>query len=279
MTTTNSNEKMIDIGADAQLEVSETGSGDPLVLVCGTTQDYRLWTPLLPVLAEKYRVICYNHRGIGASTRGTGPMTVASLAQDLSELLLALDIGQAHVLGWSLGSAVAQEFALAHPECVASLVLAATWGRTDNFQTSMFTGLSHPWRTRDRDAAITALGLAYSPEFLASENFSQVIAQTAPLFPSSESQMAAAVEQFDADFAHDCIDRLGNIGAPTLVIAGDQDLLTPPSHGRAVADAIDGARFEQFTGPGSSHAALLERTDEFVELVLHFLTTTTASRA
>lgn len=91
--------------------------------------------------------------------------------------------------------------------------------------------------------------------------------QLDPLFPSTPVQMATACEQWDAELAHDSIDRLEQITAPTLVTAGEQDLLTPPGQVRAVADRIPGARFELFTGPGSSHAALMERPEEFAELV------------
>lgn len=263
-------EKTISIDGDVQLQVAEVGRGEPLVLVCGTSQDYRLWASLLPALTSKYRVIAYNHRGIGDSTRGSGPITMSSLADDLDQLLTALDVERAHVLGWSLGSAVAQEFALTHPEKVASLVLAATWARADGFQISLLSALAHPWRTGNRTDALTALGVAYSPELLDSDVFGPMMAQVEPLFPSTPSQMATVVEQWDADLAHDSLDRLSGITAPTLVIAGEQDLLTPARQGRIVAAAIEGARYELLTGPGSSHAALLERTDEFTNLIKDF---------
>ncbi|HEY5858572.1 MAG TPA: alpha/beta fold hydrolase [Aldersonia sp.] len=279
MTTPTLDETKAQIGDGVELEVAQSGEGEPLVLVCGTSQDYRLWAPLLPALAAEYRVIAYNHRGIGASTRGTGQISMTSLAEDLNSLLTELGVERAHVLGWSLGSTVAQEFALAHADRVASLVLAATWGRTDAFQTAVFTGLAHPWRTGDRDAGLGALGIAYSPELLNSEAFLQLMSQVEPLFASTESQIATVAEQWDADLAHDTLDRLGSITAPTLVIAGEQDLLTPPGQGRAVADAIPGARYELFTGPGSSHAALLERTDEFTALVLEYLTEQSLTRS
>jgi pimeloyl-ACP methyl ester carboxylesterase len=79
------------------------------------------------------------------------------------------------------------------------------------------------------------------------------------------------VEQWDADLAHDTLDRLGDITAPTLVIAGEQDLLTPPWHGRQVAESIPGAKLHMFTGPGSSHALGVERAEEFLPLVQDFL--------
>jgi len=98
-----------------------------------------------------------------------------------------------------------------------------------------------------------------------------MVEQMLPLFPSSEAQVAAVVEQWEADAGHDTLDRLPGITAPTLVIAGEQDLLTPHWHGRQVAEAIPGARFELFTGPGSSHAVGDERAAEVLPLVLGFL--------
>jgi pimeloyl-ACP methyl ester carboxylesterase len=264
-------DRTVTIAGGTRLQVTEVGQGDPLVLVCGTTQSHRLWAPLLPALTAGYRVISYDHRGIGDSERGEGPISMAALADDLAALLGELGIDRAHVLGWSLGSTVAQELALHHPERVATLVLASTWGRTDAFQAAVFTGLSHPWRTGDRDAGLAALGIAYSPELLNSPDFMPLMQQLEPLFPSTPEQMATVVEQWDADLAHDAHDRLEQITAPTLVIAGEQDLLTPAGQGRAVADRIPGARFELLTGPGSSHAALMERPQEFTDLVVDFL--------
>jgi pimeloyl-ACP methyl ester carboxylesterase len=92
-----------------------------------------------------------------------------------------------------------------------------------------------------------------------------------PMFPSTPEQVAVTVEQWEADLAHDTTGRLGSITAPTLVIAGEQDLLTPSWQGRKVADAIPGAEFHLISGPGSSHAAHMERPDEFTAAVTEFL--------
>ncbi|MEH6807124.1 MAG: alpha/beta hydrolase [Rhodococcus erythropolis] len=263
-------ENMIMISEDLVLQVAEAGQGEPMVLICGTSQHYRLWEPLLPALTSKYHVIAYNHRGIGDSTRGAGVISMASLAGDLAQLLTVLDVERAHLLGWSLGSAVAQEFAIACPERVKSLVLAATWGRTDAFQKAVIAALAHPWRVGDRTEGLIALGLAFSPELLNSEIFVEMMTQIEPLFPVTSSQIETVVEQWDADLAHDALDRLSGTTVPTLVIAGEQDLLTPARLGHLVSDSIVGARYELLTGPGSSHAALLERTEEFTTLIKDF---------
>ncbi len=221
--------------------------------------------------AGSYRVITYDLRGLGNTDRGTAEMTVATLAADARDLLDALGVERAHVLGYSLGSAIGQELALLAPDRVASLVLLCTWGRTDGFQRAVLTGLAHPWRTGDMEAALGALGIAFSPQLLDSPDFAALVEQLLPLFPSTPAQIAATAEQWDADLLHDSLDRLPGITAPTLVVAGEQDLLTPPWQGRAVAEAIPGARFELFTGPGSSHALGVERAEEFLPLSLQFL--------
>jgi pimeloyl-ACP methyl ester carboxylesterase len=136
---------------------------------------------------------------------------------------------------------------------------------------TMLTALRHPWETGDMEAALTALGLAISPELLNSPDYESMTEELLPLFPQTKTQIRITCEQWDADEQHDTLDRLGGISAPTLVIAGEQDLLTPPWQCRAVAERIPGARYELFTGPGSSHVLMMERAEEFIPLVLGFV--------
>ena len=262
---------LVPVATNVRLNVSQTGTGEPLLLIMGTAGSIGFWEPLVAPFAERHRVIAYDSRGLGQSERGEQRITMATLATDAAALLDALEIERAHVLGWSLGSAVAQELALAHPDRVGGLVLYGTWGRGDAFQRAMLTALVHPWVTGDMEAALTTLGLAFSPELLNSPEFESVVEQLLPLFPQTETQIRTTVEQWQADAEHDCLDRLARIGAPTLVIAGEQDLLTPPWQCQAVAEQIPGARYELFVGPGSSHALMMERAEEFIPLVLGFL--------
>lgn len=254
-----------------EMRYERSGAGDPLVLVMGTTGSIGLWHSVTASFAEGYDVIAFDNRGLGGSERGTGEMTVAGLAEDTAALLDALEVQRAHVVGWSLGSAIGQELALRHPDRVGLLVLYGTWGRVDGFQRAVLSALRHPWTTRDMDDAFTALGMAFSPQLLDSPDFSTMLERFAPLFPQTEEQVAATVEQWDADLAHDTLDRLEQIVAPTLVVVGEQDLLTPPWQSEEVARRIPGARFEHLDGPGSSHALHLERTEEWLGLIAGFL--------
>jgi pimeloyl-ACP methyl ester carboxylesterase len=196
---------------------------------------------------------------------------MSSLAEDAAALLDALQIERAHVLGWSLGSAVAQELALAHPDRVGGLILYATWGRGDGYMRAMLTAIRHPWETGDMEAAFTSLGLCFSPQLLQSPEFEPLVEQLLPLFPQTETQIRTTCEQWQADEEHDTLDRLAGIGAPTLVIAGEQDVLTPPWAGQEVAERIPGARYELLAGPGSSHVLMMERAEDFIALVLGFV--------
>src|SRR3954447_23429629 len=256
-------------GVTLNYEIS--GEGDPLVLIMGTSGSIALWGEMIPRLAEEYRVIAFDNRGLGGSERGEGEISVASMAEDVSALMHALDVPRAHVMGWSLGSAVVQELALAHPEQVASAIMYATWGRCDGFQRFILTALRLPYAIRDMDAALATAGLAFSPQLLDHPDFQEMLAPMLPAFPQTEEQMQVTTEQWDADLAHDTLDRLAEITAPTLVVVGEQDLLTPPRQARAVAEAIPGARFELVTGPGSSHGLHIERPDDLVRIVTGFL--------
>ena len=256
-------------GVTLNSEIS--GEGDPLLLIMGTSGSMLLWGEIVPRLAEEYRVIAFDNRGLGGSQRGEGQISVASMAEDASALLEALDIPQAHVMGWSLGSAVAQELALVHPEQVASAMMYATWGRCDGFQRSVLAALRLPYVHKDMDMALATAGLAFSPQLLDHPDFDKMLEPMLPAFPQNDEQMQVTVEQWDADLAHDTLDRLGGITAPTLVIVGEQDLLTPPWQAKAVADAIPQARFELVTGPGASHGLHIERPDDLVRIVTGFL--------
>jgi pimeloyl-ACP methyl ester carboxylesterase len=248
-----------------------TGDGEPLLVVMGTSGSIPLWGELVPKLAERYRVIAFDNRGLGGSERGTGAITAAAMAEDAAALLEALEIPRAHAMGWSLGSAVVQELALAHPDQVASAIMYGTWGRCDGFQRSVFTALRLPYAIGDMESALAVAGLAFSPQGLDQPDFADQLAPLIPAFPQNEAQMQVTTEQWDADLAHDTLDRLGRITAPTLVLVGEQDLLTPSWQSRAVADAVPGAQFELVTGPGSSHCLHLERPDDVARPMLDFL--------
>jgi len=250
------------------------GAGPPLVLVMGIGYDASLWTlAQVPALSTQFQVILVDNRDAGRSSKAIHPYRIADMADDLAGLLDALEIPRCHLLGLSMGGMIAQEFALRHEHRLDRLVLAGTgaaparaavdpiqiwsWVKANDATGDVFGGLQ--------------FASLFSTTFLrnhqAVQDTAELLASNPyPMSPDAYGRQAAAYKQFDA------LDRLASITAPTLVVVGEQDLLTPPWIVREVADAIPGARFEVIRGDGSSHLTPIERSDDFNRLVSDFLT-------
>jgi pimeloyl-ACP methyl ester carboxylesterase len=147
-------------------------------------------------------------------------------------------------------------------------VLYGTWGRSDGFLRSLLAALRSPWAHGDAATGVAALGVAQSPRVSRIRNCSPCWRQDNPSCPILPNRTA---RQWDADEAHDSLDRLPGITAPTTVIVGEQDLLTPPKLSRQVAERIPGARLVLVEGVGSSHGMIYERLDEWLEHVREHL--------
>jgi pimeloyl-ACP methyl ester carboxylesterase len=259
--------------ADTSLSYFEIGSrsADPLVLVSGAGSTKEGWGELAPALAERFRVICFDCPGLGGSAPLPDRLDTATLADRIAALLDELGVTATHLLGWSFGSAVAQQFALRHPGRLGALVLWSTWPRTDAYLRAVFTGLRYPFAKGDLDTAVIVLGAVFSPELLDSPQYAGLVDQLKPTLPQTPAAIAATTQQWDCSLAHDLTDRLPEITAPVLVVAGEQDTLAPPRYGRHVSELVADGHFELFTGPGASHALGLERSAAFVPLVRDFL--------
>jgi pimeloyl-ACP methyl ester carboxylesterase len=250
------------------------GDGPPLILVMGIGYDSGLWMlQQVPALSRRFQVIVFDNRDAGRSSRALHPYTVADMADDVAGLMDALDLRRTHLLGLSMGGMIGQEFALRHPARLDRLVLAGCgaapartacdpirtwrWVKAHDARGDVFAGEQFAWLfssafRRNHDAVQQTMAL--------------LAANPHPIDPEAYGRQAEAYLQFDA------LDRLGDIRAPTLVVAGEQDLLTPPWIVREVARAIPGARFELIHGDGASHVVPLERPDDFNRLVVDFLT-------
>src|SRR5829696_3714774 len=249
------------------------GEGPPLVLVMGIGYDSSLWTlQQVPALSTRFRVVLLDNRDAGRSSRADAPYTIADMADDVAGLLDALDIQRTHLLGLSMGSMIGMEFALRHAARLDRLVLAgpgAAPARSAIDPISIWNWV----KANDPDGAVFGgqqLTWLFSSAFLRNQQAVQeTIALLAgnphPVEPDAYDRQAQAYLRFDV------LDRLDRIKAPTLVIVGEQDLLTPPWVAREVACGIPGARFEIVTGDGSSHVVPLERPDDFNQLVADFL--------
>jgi 3-oxoadipate enol-lactonase len=249
------------------------GEGPSLILVMGIGYDSSLWSlAQLPALARSFQVIVFDNRDSGRSSQSAATYAIADLADDVAGLMDALDLPRAHVLGLSMGGLIAQELAVRHPGRLDRLVLsgcgaAPARAACDPVQTWSWV------KAHDRSGeAFVAQQLTwlFSAAFLRNR---EAVRQTLALLSSNPHPVGpdAYARQAQAYVRHDALDRLGAIAAPTLVVVGEQDLLTPPWLCREVADRIPGARFEIIRGDGASHLVPIERPDDFNPLVTRFL--------
>lgn len=259
-------------GQDLYYEIH--GYGPPLVLVMGIGYDSSLWTlQQVPALSTRFRVVLLDNRDAGRSSRAEHPYDIADMADDLAGLLDALDIRSAHLLGLSMGSMIGMEFALRHADRLDRLVLA---GPNASPARSTVDPISIWNWVKSHDPGGEIFGAQqftwlFSAAFLRNQ---PAVQETAALLASNPNPVApeAYDRQSQAYLRFDALDRLGDIRAATLVIVGEQDLLTPPWVAREVAAGIPGARLEIITGEGSSHVLPLERPDDFNQLTMNFLT-------
>jgi 3-oxoadipate enol-lactonase len=224
-----------------------------------------MWDAQLPALAERFRVVRYDHRGHGRSPVPPGPYDLDDLGADVLAMLDRLELECVHWCGLSLGGMVGMWMATHAPERIDRLVLCCTSAK-----------LGPPEMWADRAATVREHGVDavadagiqrwLSPGFL--EREPEVAARTRAMLASTPAEGYAAccgvIERMDQTA------RLGEIRAPTLVIAGADDPATPPEHGRLIADAVPGARLEIVAG--ARHLATVEQPDAMTELILGHLT-------
>ena len=246
------------------------GEGPPLLLIAGFSGNTTGWLPVQPALARHFTLIMFDNRGAGRSCVPPGPYTIAQMADDALVLLDHLGVDRAHVLGSSMGGMIAQEFALRHPERVDKLVLNVTAARPTpvlkQFLTANIWAIEHGMPLGDR--MFWVLPWMASPAIMTDhEKVEQTLAmRQANPYPAPDAGMIA---QAQAIMAHNALDRVRQITAPTLVLSAAEDILTPVAGGRELADAIPGAQFTVL--PRGAHVTAAEYPAEVSSALLEFL--------
>jgi pimeloyl-ACP methyl ester carboxylesterase len=241
------------------------GEGPAVLLVAGRGMTVDGWWSTIPVLARSFRVITFDNRDTGRSTPMAWPYSVAQMAEDAVAVLDAAGEQRAHVYGISLGSLVAQEVALRHPDRVHALVLGAS--SAGGFAAYMPTAFVETFFARagamtleEADWAAVSITYAEKTRRLHSERIFADIAHRA----NSPVQPLASLHQAAAVAAHDTYDRLDRISAPTLVVHGEQDVVVRPANALVLAERIPGAELQ--TWPDAGHMYIIDepRADQEV---------------
>jgi pimeloyl-ACP methyl ester carboxylesterase len=250
-------------GIDIDYKVA--GQGEPLVMIAGFSSAKSMWSPQVSFFKKHFQVITFDNRGIGKSSKPAGPYTTRMMADDTVALMDYLKIKKAHILGLSMGGMIAQELAINYPDRVSRLVLACTYScrEGDSGDTPEQAGASKLSPVKMAGAMIDLA--ANKPFYRITLGF---IAKISLRFLNAsgrtgiEGQSAACV-------AHNALDRLPSIQAPTLVIVGTGDRLIKPSSSDVIAGKIPHARLVKVEG--GSHLFSAECKKEFNTKVLNFL--------
>jgi pimeloyl-ACP methyl ester carboxylesterase len=250
------------------LWVVQQGAGPDVLLIGGLGDPVESWQLQLDGLADQFRLTAFDNRGAGRSPLPDGPFTVESMADDAASVLRAAGIGSAHVAGFSGGSVIAQELAIRHPELVRSLVLVSTWARVDAY----FEAMGRAWRWMATSAPTERAFLEAFFVWIYTrrahlDGTVDLIIEESLAFPHAASPEAIC-RTLDAFLVHETADRLPQIDVPAYVLAGAEDVATPPHYSRAVADLIPGARFEVWDG--EAHQPMQEAADRFNRRIAEF---------
>jgi 3-oxoadipate enol-lactonase len=241
---------------------------DPVLLVQGLGADMNGWAFQRLALAGRHRVVAFDNRGAGRSDKPIGPYDLLAMADDAIAVMDAAGIERAHVVGASMGGAIAQILTVLYPERVSSLVLACTAAR------------NHPWReelfrqwiqvaANDGMQALgrTAMRWLVGPRSL--RRFAPALGLVAPMLMSAPAHSFISQCQAILDADESLAAQLATIVAPTMVIVGNQDILTPRGDSEELAELIPHA--ELVVIAGAAHGLMVEHASTFNRVVLDFL--------
>lgn len=248
------------------VHVREVGAGRTILLMHGIGSSSRSFAPQLRTLSAAHRVLAWDAPGYADSNDPPEAPGMAGYAAAARNVIAALADGPVDVLGVSWGGVIATRLALDRPELVRSLVLADSLVGSAGDATSAAA-------MRSRGAELAATG----PEAFAAKRAARLLSPDAPdeLVAHVRAAMAAAIRNPGYGYAGEAMaetdhtDELHRITAPTLVLVGARDVVTPLARSQVLADGIPGARLEIL--PGAGHLSNQERPAAFDAAVLHFL--------
>jgi 3-oxoadipate enol-lactonase len=246
------------------------GHGEPLLLIAGIGGDHNVWSNHLPTLRELFKCLVFDNRGVGQTDKPEGDYSSIIMAEDTAALMDAIGIGNAHVVGVSMGGIIAQELAIHYPHKVKSLVLASSWAKMDIFLTKIFEFWIHLAQRIGMAATYTdALLWSFTPAFFESNpGFFTEVLNTVPEDPVF---VDAFIRQAKACINHDARDRLDRIQTRTLILVGDQDILTHSRFAIPLQNEIPDTQLSLLEG--CPHAFHLEKPEVFNTAILSFLRT------
>jgi 3-oxoadipate enol-lactonase len=250
----------------AKIYWDEQGSGEPLLLIMGLSYASNMWHRTRPHLAQDFRTIAFDNRGIGRSDVPSGVYPIALMASDAAAVLDAAGIASAHVFGVSMGGMITQEFALQYPQRVRSLILGCTNAGGPHVVRAapeVLQVLTRQGMTPEEssEAIIPFIYDSATPRARIDED----MALRMKWYPTPQGYMG----QLQGIIQWDAYSRISQITAPTLIIHGETDQLIPVANASLIAERIVGSRLELI--PHASHIFETDQPGIAIRFITEFL--------
>lgn len=254
------------------LDVERDDAQGPLLMIMGFSGVMDLWSPgFVESLAQDREVVLFDNRGIGGTNGGSGSYPFSQLADDTAAFIVALGYERLDVLGWSMGGDVAVDLAVRHPERVRQLIVYAGDAGGDRAippdKAAMATLTDTSGTPEERGRRL--LGLLFPEEWAESHP------DNVRSFPVPREQAAPAAVKLQEEAMgswRGVWDELAGISAPTLLVTGTEDVLTPPQNSTMMAASIPGSWLARFEGAG--HGLMYQYPLRLADTVLVFLSAT-----
>lgn len=256
-------------GLRIHYEVTGFRKRPPVVLIQGLGAEKNAWNLQRAALALRWRTIALDNRGAGRSEKPDGTYDLEQMADDVVAVLDAAGVESAHVVGISMGGAISQIVALKHPQRVRSLTLVATACRNHEWREELLAS----WAEIAETDGMATLGKEAARWTIGPRSFRRLV----PTFgwlgalqflnPAGAfvSQVRAILRTNDSELSAD----LANITCPTLVVVGNQDILTPRGDSEEIASLIPTAELVVISG--GAHGLIVEHASTFNKVLLEFL--------
>lgn len=247
---------------DVRIHYRVIGEGAPLILLHGLGSSGADWYPLVRGLAAYFRLVLVDLRGFGSSSLARSKdYSVASMATDVRQLMKALDISSAHVVGLSLGGCVALQLAATTPNQIDHLVLVNTfaklrWGK----DASLSRKIKRLWAARNIDTLAT---------FVANEHFKDPQLRALAKDRLRHNDLGVLHRTMWAITRFNLLPQLPAITSPTLILIGDRDRTVPRQCAEELLQAIPHAQLQVIADAG--HALPYDQPQAFLEGLLTFL--------
>jgi 3-oxoadipate enol-lactonase len=259
-------------GTRLHYQVLGRAESPAVLMIQGLGADKHGWDLQRIPLSLHYRVIALDNRGAGRSDKPLGAYSLEQMADDAIAVLDAVGVERAHIVGASMGGAIAQIIGLKYAQRVLSLTLACTACRIHPWRRELLQS----WATTAAERGMSAMTREAARWVIGPRSFRRLLPAIGWLgTPANGRPAHAFISQVRAilDVDESISGQLALVEAPTLVIVGNQDILTPRGDSEEIADLLPNAELVVISG--AAHGLMVEHASTFNRVVLEFLSRVT----